>query len=67
MKREAQKVHYKTGEAARYLSVSRRTLSEWTSQGRIPCYRLGTRTTVYSIEALNTFLDAHKIGGKDAA
>lgn len=61
--RSTQKHHMKTGEASRYLGISRRTLSDWTEQGRVPCYRLGTRTTVYSIEALDNFLEAHRIGG----
>lgn len=54
--------HIKTGEASQYLGISRRTLSEWTEKGRIPCFRLGTRTTVYSIEELDSFLEAHRLG-----
>ena len=46
-------------EAARMLSISPRTLWEWTRAGIIPCARVGTgkrRTVLYPVADLQTWL-----------
>ncbi len=47
-------------EAARMLSVSERTLWEWTRAGLIPCARIGNgkrKTVLYSIDDLRAWLE----------
>jgi excisionase family DNA binding protein len=51
----------KTGQAARYLGISRRYLAQLTTQGRVPFYRLGPRCTVYARADLDQFLADHRI------
>lgn len=46
-------------EAAKMLGVSPRTLWTWTSEGRIPCVRIGTgkrQLTLYPVESLKSWL-----------
>ena len=51
----------KTGQAARYLGISRRYLAQLTTQGRVPFYRLGPRCVLYAREDLDAFLAAARI------
>ena len=54
----------KAGNAAAYMNISRRYLSEISQQGRIPYHKIGTRCLVYDIADLDRFLDECKIGGE---
>lgn len=42
-------------EAARLLSVSERTIRAWTSQGKLPCRKIGSRV-LYSVAVLEKLL-----------
>ena len=51
-------------EAARMLSISPRTLWEWTRAGIIPCARVGTgkrKTVLYSVADLQAWLSQQAI------
>ncbi len=66
MKEAATRAEYypprqKTGQAARYLGISRRYLAQLTAQGRVPFYRLGPRCTIYAREDLDAFLAGARI------
>ena len=51
----------KTGQAARYLGISRRYLSQMTAQGRLPFIRLGPRCVLYDRGDLDAFLAASRV------
>lgn len=51
----------KTGQAARYLGISRRYLAQLTAAGRVPFYRLGPRCVLYAREDLDNFLIATRV------
>jgi excisionase family DNA binding protein len=51
----------KTGQAARYLGVSRRYLAQMTAQGRLPFIRLGPRCVLYERTDLDAFLAGARI------
>lgn len=40
-------------DAARYVGISRRQLSNWNRDGLVPCSRLGKRLTLYAVADLN--------------
>lgn len=50
------------GQAARFLSISRRYLGHLTAIGAIPCYRLGKRCVRYSIADLNAAMASFRRG-----
>lgn len=43
-------------EAAKLLSISTRTLYEWTLRGVVPCVRVGPRCVLYPVEELRAWL-----------
>lgn len=54
-------------EAAKMLSISPRTLWQWTVDGKIPCVRIGDgerKTYLYPVDVLKTWLaNSSKVGG----
>lgn len=49
------------GETARYLRRSERTLEGWRVRGGGPPFvRLGKRSVVYDLDAVDAWLDAHQ-------
>jgi len=58
---EEQKGHLKLVKASKYVGVSPRTMRTWAEQGKVPCYKLGERTTVFRIDELDQFLEQHKL------
>ena len=53
----------KAGLAAEYLGISVRCLGDYADAGFIPRIRAGSRTHLYDIVDLDTFLDERKVGG----
>lgn len=51
----------KAGAAAEYIGCSRRTLTDLSSQGRIPYAKIGPRLLVYDIADLDAFLDECRV------
>jgi excisionase family DNA binding protein len=51
----------KTGQAAKYIGVSRRYLAQMTAQGRLPFIRLGPRCVLYERTDLDAFLAGARI------
>lgn len=48
--------------AARYLGVSRRTLSNWTRRGVVPVSRVGRRISLYATADLRAAVERFKVG-----
>ena len=66
MKEAATRAEYfpprqKTGQAAKYIGVSRRYLAQMTAQGRLPFIRLGPRCVLYERTDLDAFLAGARI------
>ena len=61
-KAEIKQRYLKCGQAAKYLGISRRLLTQLTADGRIKASRISTRCTLYSITALEDFVADHTIG-----
>ncbi len=53
---DRRKLALRTAEAAVMLSISPRTLWNWTQQGRIPCRRVDG-VILYSVQSLQDWLD----------
>jgi|JFJP01.1.fsa_nt_gi excisionase family DNA binding protein len=54
---------FKAGQAAQYLGISRRSLTEQTAAGKIAYSRISNRLFLYRKRDLDAFLDAHLVGG----
>jgi len=54
---------FKAGQAAGYLGISRRALTEYTAAGKIAYSRISNRLFLYRKKDLDGFLDAHRVGG----
>jgi excisionase family DNA binding protein len=54
-------VNMSVSEAASYLRVSTNTLYKWTSQGRIPHRKVGTKKLGFSRDELDQFLASGRI------
>ncbi len=52
----------KAGEAAKYLGISRRHLTDLANEGQIPYARVSARCHLYKIEDLERFLDRFTVG-----
>ena len=66
MKEAATRAEYfpprqKTGQAAKYIGVSRRYLAQMTAQGRLPFIRLGPRCVLYERTDLDAFIAAARV------
>ena len=59
---EIKQRYLKCGQAAKYLGISRRLLTQFTAEGRVPAARISTRCTLYEIDALEAFVAEHTIG-----
>ena len=57
----------KSGQAARYLGISRRHLATLTAQGRVSFVRIGPRCNLFKRSDLDTFIEAHTIRARGAA
>ncbi|TAN38012.1 MAG: DNA-binding protein [Verrucomicrobia bacterium] len=60
-------VAMKTGQAARYLGLSRRHLHTLTAQGRLPFVRIGPRCHLFKRSDLDQFLDRFTVKARGAA
>jgi len=47
-------------EAAKYLGMSKSTVSLMTTRGELTCYRVG-RSVRYTIQDLDNFMESHRI------
>jgi len=48
-------------EAARYLSVSTRTLREWTAKGVLGCHKLSHRCVLFSVKDLEKAMGRYRV------
>ena len=48
-------------EAARYLSVSTRTLREWTAKGVLSCHKLSHRCVLFSVKDLEKAMARYRV------
>lgn len=55
--------YLKTGQAARYLGLSRRYLSELAAEGCIRHSRIGRRTRLFAVKDLDAFVERWQVGG----
>lgn len=56
-------VALKAGQAAQYLGISRRALTDFSQAGLIAYSRISNRLFLYRKRDLDAFLDAHRVGG----
>lgn len=52
----------RTGDAAKALGISRRTLHTITAEGRIPCCKISSRLITYRVSDLEQFVNDHTVG-----
>lgn len=52
---------FRTGEAANYIGISRRSFCDLYKRGEIPFYRLSPRMILFDKQDLDSFLDDHRI------
>ena len=53
--------YLRPNEASKYLSVSIRTLREWTSKGLLPCHRLSHRCVLFSVKDLERVIGRYRV------
>lgn len=53
--------YLRPAEAARYLSVSTRTLREWTAKGVLSVHRLSHRCVLFSVKDLEKAIGRYRI------
>lgn len=53
--------YLRPAEAARYLSVSTRTLREWTAKGVLASHRLSHRCVLFSVKDLEKAIGRYRI------
>ena len=57
----------KSGQAARYLGLSRRHLATLTARGRLPYVRIGPRCHLFKRSELDAFLERFTVKARGAA
>jgi len=60
---KTEQLYMKTGAASIWLGVSRRWLTQLADNGAIPFAQVGTRTRLFKISDLESWIERNTIGG----